>query len=108
MRPEASFQLETAGAGKFMLSGVLGFPTATAVLKRSHELFDGLKEIEVDLKGVTQTDSAGMAVLLEWLSLARRHGAKLKFLNLPEQIRAIARISEVEELLGVPHRPVPA
>lgn len=108
MKPDNSFRLERAGAGRFALSGVLGFPTATALLKQSRELFEGQQTIEVDLKGVTQADSAGLALLLEWVSQARPGGRQIRFLNIPEQISALARISDVEELLGVPPRPVRA
>jgi phospholipid transport system transporter-binding protein len=105
MQPPALYRLEAAGEGKFALAGVLGFSTVTALLKRSRELFDGQQTLAIDLKGVTQADSAGLALLLEWLSLARSSSRQIEFLNLPEQIRALARISEVETLLGVPHRP---
>ena len=99
----ATFDFQALGEGRFQLSGVLGFPTATQVLERSKALFEQ-RAIEVDLKGVTQADSAGLAVLLEWLHWARREGRRMNFINLPEQILAVARITEVEELLAQPPR----
>jgi phospholipid transport system transporter-binding protein len=56
--------------------------------------------LEVDCAGVTESDSAGLAVLIEWLASAARAGRKVRFTNLPEGIRAAAQISGVEELLA--------
>lgn len=40
-----------------------------------------------------------MSVLLDWLAFAKHSGRSLHFANLPEQVQALARISEVQELL---------
>jgi phospholipid transport system transporter-binding protein len=55
--------------------------------------------MQVDLTGVTESDSAGLAVLIEWLVASERAGRKLRFSNLPDGIRAAAQISEVTSLL---------
>jgi phospholipid transport system transporter-binding protein len=56
--------------------------------------------LQVDCAGVTESDSAGLAVLIEWLASASQAGRKLSFTNLPEGIRAAAEISGVEDLLA--------
>jgi ABC-type transporter Mla MlaB component len=38
-------------------------------------------------------------VLLDWLALAKGDGRSLRYVKLPEGLIALARISEVEELL---------
>jgi phospholipid transport system transporter-binding protein len=53
----------------------------------------------IDCSGVTASDSAGLAVLIEWLAAAARAGRKLRFANLPDGIRAAAQISDVTSLL---------
>jgi ABC-type transporter Mla MlaB component len=40
-----------------------------------------------------------MAVLLDWLTFARSSGRSLHYRNLPAQVEAMARISEVLALL---------
>jgi ABC-type transporter Mla MlaB component len=40
-----------------------------------------------------------MTVLLDWLAFAKRTGRAMRFTSLPEQVQAIARISDVLELL---------
>lgn len=100
MANAASFDLSASGAGRLAVRGELGFDTAAALLKRSDGAFaDGQGPLQIDLAGVTQADSAGLALLLEWRARAARAGRQIQFLNLPPQILAVARISEVEELL---------
>jgi phospholipid transport system transporter-binding protein len=53
----------------------------------------------IDLAGVTASDSAGLALLIEWLSVAKGAGRALRFENIPSQLQQLARLSEVEELL---------
>jgi phospholipid transport system transporter-binding protein len=51
------------------------------------------------LSRVTEADSAGLAVLVEWLATARVRGAKIRYQCIPAQILAVARISDLESLL---------
>jgi len=53
----------------------------------------------IDLSGVTESDSAGLAVLIEWLAVGTRAGRDVRFANLPEGIRAVAEIGGVADLL---------
>lgn len=54
----------------------------------------------VDLDAVDRTDSSALALLLEWSSMAKEHNRNIQFTNPPESLRVIARLTEVEELLG--------
>ena len=93
-------KLESLGAGRFRVSGVLDASTAGEVLEQSESRFEQATSIDVDLGGVGESDSAGLALLIEWLRLARQWNKKIHFANVPAQIEALARISEVEELIG--------
>lgn len=93
------FKFETLGAGRFSLTGSLTFETVTAVLEASKELFDDSPAIRLDLSNVVEGDSAGLALLLEWINWAKAYGREIRYFGIPAPILAIARISEVEELL---------
>jgi phospholipid transport system transporter-binding protein len=93
-------KLESLGAGRFRVSGVLDATTAREVLEQSESRFAQSKDIDVDLGGVGESDSAGLALLIEWLRIARQGEKAIRFANVPAQIEALARISEVEDLLG--------
>jgi phospholipid transport system transporter-binding protein len=92
-------KLESVGEGRYRVSGELDATTVTDVLKQGEQQFAGVKQLEVDLSGVAQSDSAGLALLIEWLRAARQHDQRLRFSNLPQQLIALAKISEVDELL---------
>jgi phospholipid transport system transporter-binding protein len=92
-------EFEPAGKDRFLLRGELTFATAAEALERSRELFRDHAFIELDLSGVTAADSAGLALLLEWITWARGSARELQFHHIPEQLLAIAQISEVEDLL---------
>ncbi len=92
--------LEDLGDGRFALNADLTFETVTSMLVESRRLFADHEHIDVDLSGVRQADSAGLALLLEWLSWAQSAGRRIDYRNIPAQIAAVARISEVEALLG--------
>jgi len=93
------YEFEPLGGGRFALRGAISFDTARAALEQGRVLFGDVRVIKVDLSGVTDTDSAGLALLIEWVSWARHARREIRFFEIPKQIRAIARISEVEDLL---------
>jgi phospholipid transport system transporter-binding protein len=87
------------GDGCFAVRGELCFGTAMAALQMSKSLFAGHSVIELDLASVTRADSAGLALLLEWVNWARNTACEIRYLNIPASIIAIAQISEVEDML---------
>ncbi|MGH8282861.1 MAG: STAS domain-containing protein [Gammaproteobacteria bacterium] len=90
---------EDIGAGRFRVDGRLDFESVAGALATSQRLFAEYQAIQLDLSGVTATDSAGLALLIEWISRAQRSKCKLSFLHVPAQVMAIARISDVDKLL---------
>ena len=101
--PEASgkFQLAPSGNGRFVAQGPLTFATARQAREQGLQCLAGAagRELEVDCGGVTASDSAGLAVLLDWLGAVKRAGRSLRYTHLPQGLLALGRISEVEELL---------
>ena len=93
-------KFESLGAGRFRISGVLNASTAREVLEQSEARFEQFAGLDIDLGGVGESDSAGLALLIEWLRLARQWQKEIRFENVPAQIEALARISEVEDLIG--------
>lgn len=88
-----------AAAGRYALTGPAGFQTATALLPAGVALFRPHGTVEIDLKDVNPVDSAGLALLICWLSRARTAGCALRYTNVPAALRAIARISDAEALI---------
>lgn len=97
---DADAKLESLGSGRFGISGVLDATTVSDLLKHSIAAFEGQAHVDIDLKNVSESDSSGLALLIEWLRLARMARRQIHFENVPAQIEALARISEVEDLLS--------
>lgn len=95
----SKFELNDLGEGRFALTGEMTFETAERILVASEEPFEQHTRIEVDLSGVTKADSAGLALLLEWITWANHTVREIRFLSMPERVLAIARTTEVEQLL---------
>jgi len=90
---------EDIGAGRFRIEGRLDFNSVLQALDTSKHLFAELHAIQLDLSGVSAIDSAGLALIIEWIGHAKRSNCHLSFRNVPAQAMAIARISDVEKLL---------
>jgi len=84
--------------------GLLEFATVTHLLPLGNAAIDAGQAAIIDLGGVTGSDSSGLALLIEWLSVARAAKRTLRYENIPAQLDQLARLSEVEELMiGAPH-----
>lgn len=55
----------------------------------------------LDLSELVDVDSATLAVLIAWAARAHERGAKLRYLNPPQSLRNLARLSDVDGLLGL-------
>lgn len=88
-------------AGRVVVTGELTFGTAREARQVGILVLESspAERIVVDCAAVTRADSAGLAVLLDWLAWGRRRSRALALQNLPASLIAIARISEVDGLL---------
>jgi phospholipid transport system transporter-binding protein len=85
------------------LSGDLTFATVGDFLPQFDELIANTQGCaQFDLGKVERADSAGLALLLEGIAIARRKGCQLGFRNLPDNLQDLAQISNVEGLLSSP------
>jgi phospholipid transport system transporter-binding protein len=95
----SDFRLDPASDERLEASGELTFETAAEALRRGLELIGAGRRWVVNLSRVEAGDSAGIAVLVEWLAAARSRGGAVQYEGVPEQMLAIARISDLQDLL---------
>jgi phospholipid transport system transporter-binding protein len=95
----SDLEFEDRGDGRFAVHGKLTFETAADALEQSKTLFADHARIELDLSDVRDGDSAGLAVLLEWVNWAKNYVREIRYTNVPSDILAIAQISEVDDML---------
>lgn len=83
---------------RLVLEGAVTLGVAAAILAESASLLaEGVAV--VDFSGVTNTDSAALALAVEWMCQSAAAGRPLHFANLPESMRNMARLYAVTELL---------
>lgn len=95
----APFSIDAATPGRLVASGELSFATAAAALLEGDALIGQGGDWVVDLSRIESGDSAGVAVLVEWLATAQSRGVAVRYEGIPAQMLAIARISDLEDLL---------
>lgn len=81
------------------MGGVLSFESVPALSEQAEALFDGQSRVEIDLNDVQRSDSAGVALLVEWMGQAQRRAVEIRYLNVPAQMLAIARVSSLDQIL---------
>lgn len=90
----------TIDDGRWKISGEMTFATVTGLLAQSRDLFaQAGARIEVGLEAVERVDSAGLALLIEWMREARTLDKAIYFSKLPEQMMAIAAASDLDSIL---------
>lgn len=86
--------------GTLILEGCLDFNNVVAVWEKSLKLLLSVPEITIDLEQLSHSDSSGLALLVAWLRMARTQKKKLIFLNIPSSLKALAKVSGLNELLS--------
>ena len=94
---EAAF--EVLAGDRARVEGSLDFGTVAHLLRKGSIAIGAGRAAVIDLVGVTGSDSSGLALLIEWLSVAQQAGRALRYENMPALLMQLARLSEVEALL---------
>lgn len=95
--PQAT--ITSSAPDQFAVSGNLSFDTVGELLGQGRALFTNAPHINIDLTAVSHVDSAGLALLLEWLRYGKQHNKVVRYMNIPAQLKSLAAISEVETML---------
>jgi phospholipid transport system transporter-binding protein len=95
----ASAAFEVQAGARARVSGALHFTTVSPLLEQGEAAIQAGEALVIDLGAVVESDSAGLALLIEWLSVAKQAKRALRYENIPEQMQELARLSEVGALL---------
>ena len=91
--------LEKNAKQQFELSGELSFQSVPALTGHIEPLLQDNADLVIRLDKVSRADSAGVAMLVEWQRLAQLQGKSLQFLDIPEQMLSIVRVSGLDSIL---------
>ena len=81
--------------------GELDFDTVADLWATTEAPIPSEPILRVDLGGVQRSNSAGVALLVQWLRQARRRQVELVFIDVPAQMREIVRVADLEQVLPV-------
>jgi phospholipid transport system transporter-binding protein len=95
----SSSGFEVLDGERSRVTGTLHFTTVTKLLETGSEAISNGRAAVIDLSGVKDSDSSGLALLIEWLSVAKAARRTLRYENMPVQLHQLARLSDVEDLL---------
>ena len=83
------------------IEGDMNFSSVEQLLKGSITYFVAGSELLFDLGKVQHADSAGVALLVEWLRLAKEKQIRVQFRNIPPQMLAIIEVSDLQRRLPI-------
>ncbi len=87
--------------GSYRLEAPLTFATVPVLRQPGLERIAAASgTLQIDLRSVAASDSAGLALLIDWLAEAQAQQRTLRYVHAPDSLRALARLSEVESLIG--------
>jgi phospholipid transport system transporter-binding protein len=90
------------GAGVYALSGRLTFQTVPGFQAHIGSVLQGDSQpVTIDMQGVSLADSAGLALMIEWLQRARAVKREVVFANVPEQVRQLIRVNGLAQVFGL-------
>jgi len=92
----------TRDNGVFEVTGQLTFQSVPQFLAQTDKwLQGGSGKVTIDLHGVTLADSAGLALLLEWLQLSRSAQREIVFTHMPDQMRDLIHVNGLTQVFGL-------
>lgn len=81
---------------RWWVSGELSFRTVDQLLVEFNQIVRDTPPKIIDLSEITHTDSAGLALLIEWLKFDNL----VNFHNIPSQLLSIAAVSGLKEMFN--------
>jgi phospholipid transport system transporter-binding protein len=82
------------------MSGALTFATAARALQQARVAITPAVR-SLDLAGLTQADSAGLAVIIALSRQAQQQGHGIRIVSAPASLRALAQLCDVDKLLAL-------
>lgn len=83
---------------RFVVQGPVTLDNVVGVLEEGRRLFSGAESV-VDLGRIETVDSSAISLLMEWLRDAERDQRRLRLVNMPENMKSLADLYGVAELI---------
>lgn len=92
----------TIGDDTLTLAGVLDFDSVIAVDAQGQQWLRGAApaQCNLDLSAISYSSSAGVALLLGWLRVARQQHKALRMQHMPADMAALVRVGGLEDFFA--------
>lgn len=87
-------------ADGFELVGPVTISTAAQIVEAARAAWPDAGDSIVDFSGVTEADSAALALIFKWQRDAAKRGRTVRCINIPGNIHALAKLYGVDTLLA--------
>lgn len=96
-------RVERGAGGELRLAGVLDYQTGPGVRSEGQALIRQAKgeRIRIDCSGVEKSSSVGVSLLLAFTRDALAQGDEIVISNLPDDMREIAQVSGLLDILSL-------
>ena len=99
MIADASLSLQSEN--NIFIQGKIHFGNVLALMSQGKDILDTVEQVQIDLGGVTQSDSSGLSLLIRWLHYASKQQKSICYINLPQCLSDLGRVSGVDTLLPI-------
>lgn len=96
--------IKTEGDDIIKIRGEMTFDTVVELMSAIQKLIKNTHQLVFDLSGITRSDSAGLALMIDLFKRAQHKKRDVYFLNPPKQLLAIANVCGVENFLPFKQR----
>ncbi|OQK17118.1 hypothetical protein AU255_04245 [Methyloprofundus sedimenti] len=93
-----NIEILSPSKANYIIKGDLTFSTIDKTTMKVLNFQQSASIINIDLKQLGKIDSAGLALLIEWIKFARSYQTELRFENIPAQLSALAKLSDISEI----------
>jgi len=83
------------------VNGIIDFNNVVGAWQKGITMIGALENIKVNLKDLSQCDSSGLALFVEWVRTAKEQNKKIVFMNVPNFVQDISRVYGLDGVLPV-------
>ncbi|MDR3477583.1 MAG: STAS domain-containing protein [Gammaproteobacteria bacterium] len=83
-----------------VVTGELNFRTAVSLWQESLPLIKQYPDLHFDFSAVKSSNSAGLALILEWIKYAKLAKKSIRFSHIPTQLHSIIAVAGLKQMLS--------
>ena len=93
-----NFEILSPVKDHYIIKGDLTFSTINKASVEALKFAQSAPSINVDLQQLGKIDSAGLALLIEWIKFAQASQTELRFTHIPAQLSALTKLCDIAEI----------